>query len=55
MSYFSKDQRVEHVQTGSEGTVTSTNGDTVEVSWDPNEHGGYISEHQEREIAPVRR
>jgi hypothetical protein len=54
MSY-TKGQRVEHVQTGSEGTVSNPNAPGgTEVTWDANEHGGYIDTHSDAEISPSR-
>lgn len=55
MPTYTKDDRVEHVQTGSEGTVIVQDDATgkVQVSWDANEHGGYIDDHLPHEITPL--
>jgi hypothetical protein len=47
---FTQGQRVEHIQTGAEGTVTDPAPDNTEVNWDANEHGGYIARHEDSEI-----
>jgi hypothetical protein len=55
MGGYVKDDRVEHVYTGSEGTVIVQDDATgkIEVNWDANEHGGYIGKHQPHEITPL--
>ncbi len=52
---YTRNDRVEHVQTGSEGTVVMQDEATgkVEVNWDANEHGGYIDRHDPHEITPL--
>jgi hypothetical protein len=53
MSY-TKGQRVEDMVTGSHGTVNADEGGaTVNVSWDPNEHGGYIADHPREAVVPL--
>lgn len=51
MAGFKKGDRVEDVRTGTHGTVASAHpsGNTV-VSWDPNQHGGYIDTARPGEV-----
>lgn len=51
---YTQGQRVTDGITGSQGTVNADEGGaTVNVSWDPNEHGGYISDHPRDLVAPA--
>lgn len=53
---YTKGQQVEDVITGAEGVVNADEGGaTVNVSWDPNEHGGYINDHPRELVHPVER
>jgi hypothetical protein len=51
---YNKNDRVEHVQTGAEGTVVKQDSEGVEVNWDANEHGGYLGTHSSDEVTPLR-
>ena len=43
---FSQGQEVVDVITGTRGTVNADQGGaTVNVSWEPNSHGGFINDH----------
>jgi hypothetical protein len=50
---YAKGQEVVDVITGTVGVVNADDGgETVSVSWEPNEHGGYICDHPRLMVAP---
>ncbi|MFG3287312.1 hypothetical protein ACGF3G_00620 [Streptomyces sp. NPDC048179] len=53
MTQYTAGQEVTDLVTGSTGIVNADNGgDTVNVSWEPNEHGGYIDDHARNLLEP---
>lgn len=51
---FTQGQQVTDVITGSQGVVNADEGGaTVNVSWEPNVHGGYINDHPRNLVAPA--
>lgn len=51
MAIFRKGDRVEDVRTGHHGTVVQQHPSGVTtVSWDPNEHGGYVDHAKPGEV-----
>lgn len=47
---FNEKDRVEDVRTGWHGTVVDTEDGQPVVSWNPNQHGGYIDRPNSDEI-----
>ncbi|MHB9861928.1 hypothetical protein [Streptomyces sp. YIM S03343] len=51
---FTEGQEVIEVTTGTAGIVAKDDGGaTVTVSWEPNEHGGYINNHPRHLVEPA--
>lgn len=51
---FNKGQQVTDVVTGTPGTVNADEGGaTVNVSWEPNQNGGFINDHPRDLVAPA--
>lgn len=52
VQHFAKGQEVTDELTGTPGIVAEDDGGaTVNVSWEPNEHGGYVSDHPRHLVA----
>jgi hypothetical protein len=51
---YAKGQQVTDAITGTQGTVNAyEGGSTVNVSWEPNSHGGYINDHPRDQVQPA--